>query len=171
MSTLQEMEAKYFVLPHLEDVVAACSTKKPKVPKTNPTEEQIKNLTTLIDTDFICKNLILHGLLMSCMIIIVPCLPQKKVWDALQKKYETKEARSKKYVVSKYLRYQMTNDRSVEVQSHEIQKIAHKIISESMKLDNQFQVAIIIDKTQNQGVLAWKPYHAFEDRGRDMKTW
>lgn len=35
----------------------------------------------------------------------------KEVWDALQKKYDTKEVGSKKYAVNQYLRYQMTNDR------------------------------------------------------------
>ncbi|KAA0050827.1 uncharacterized protein E6C27_scaffold404G00860 [Cucumis melo var. makuwa] len=40
----------------------------------------------------------------------------------------------------------MTNDKSVEAQSHEIQKIAHEIISEGMPLDDQFQVVVIIDK-------------------------
>ncbi|KAA0055473.1 uncharacterized protein E6C27_scaffold221G00470 [Cucumis melo var. makuwa] len=40
----------------------------------------------------------------------------------------------------------MTDDKSVEAQSHEIQKIAHKIISEDMSLDDQFHVAVIIDK-------------------------
>ena len=70
----------------------------------------------------------------------------KEVWDALQKKYDTEEAGSKKYAVSRYLRYQMTDDKSVETQSHEIQKIAHEIISEGMPLDDQFQVVVIIDK-------------------------
>nr|XP_004511139.1 uncharacterized protein LOC101506812 [Cicer arietinum] len=55
------------------------------------------------------------------------------VWDALKKKYDTEEAEAKKYVVSRYLKYQMTNDRSVETQSHEIQKIAHEIITEAKK--------------------------------------
>ncbi|KAL0556336.1 hypothetical protein IC582_004849 [Cucumis melo] len=40
----------------------------------------------------------------------------------------------------------MTDDKSMEAQSHEIQKIAHEIISEGMPLDDQFQVAVIIDK-------------------------
>ncbi|KAA0051175.1 putative serine/threonine-protein kinase MARK-A [Cucumis melo var. makuwa] len=44
----------------------------------------------------------------------------KEVWDVLEKKYDTEEVRSKKYAVSLYLRYQMTNDKSVEAQSHEI---------------------------------------------------
>ena len=75
----------------------------------------------------------------------------KQVWDALQKKYDTEEARSKKYAVS---RYQMTDDRLVEAQSHEIQKIAQEIISEGMPLDNQFQVAVIIDKLSS----LWKEF-------------
>ncbi|TYK04299.1 uncharacterized protein E5676_scaffold527G00280 [Cucumis melo var. makuwa] len=70
----------------------------------------------------------------------------KEVWDTLQKKYDTEEARLKKYAISQYLRYQMTDDKFVEAQSHEIQKIAHEIISEGMPLDDQFQVAVIIDK-------------------------
>ncbi|CAN1755713.1 hypothetical protein LINPERHAP1_LOCUS5835 [Linum perenne] len=40
----------------------------------------------------------------------------------------------------------MVNEKSVEAQSHELQKIAHEIISEGMPLDDQFQVACIIDK-------------------------
>ncbi|KAA0038176.1 hypothetical protein E6C27_scaffold270G00050 [Cucumis melo var. makuwa] len=70
----------------------------------------------------------------------------KEVWDALQKKYDIEEERSKKYAVSRYLRYQMTDDKFVEVQSHEIQKTANEIISEGMPLDDRFQVVVIIDK-------------------------
>jgi hypothetical protein len=40
----------------------------------------------------------------------------------------------------------MVDERSVEAQSHEIQKIAHEIITEGMPLDDQFQIAVIIDK-------------------------
>ncbi|KAA0055482.1 uncharacterized protein E5676_scaffold314G00550 [Cucumis melo var. makuwa] len=70
----------------------------------------------------------------------------KRSVGTLQKKYDTKVAGSKKYAVSRYLKYQMTDDKSMEAQSHEIQKIAHEIISEGMPLDDQFQVAVIIDK-------------------------
>ena len=40
----------------------------------------------------------------------------------------------------------MTDDKSVEAQSHELQKIARKISSKGMTLDEQFQVVVIIDK-------------------------
>ena len=70
----------------------------------------------------------------------------KKVWDALQNKYDTEEAGSKKFVVSRYLNYKMTDDKSVEEQSQELQKIAHEIFVEGIKLPDQFQIAVIIDK-------------------------
>jgi hypothetical protein len=78
----------------------------------------------------------------------------KDVWEALSKKYDTEEAGVKKYAVSRYLKYQMVDERSVEAQSHEIQKIAHEIISEGMPIDEQFQIAVIIDKLPP----AWKDF-------------
>ena len=43
------------------------------------------------------------------------------------------------------------------MQSHELQKIAHEIISEGMVLDEQFQVAVIIDKLPP----GWKDFKNF----------
>ncbi|KAK4839088.1 hypothetical protein QYF36_018986 [Acer negundo] len=48
----------------------------------------------------------------------------------------------------------MANDKSVEAQSHELQKIAHEIKSEGINLDDQFQVAVIIDKLPR----SWKDF-------------
>ena len=46
----------------LKKVTTACTTEKPKIPEINPTEEQMKELATWTETDFICKNLIFNGL-------------------------------------------------------------------------------------------------------------
>ena len=40
----------------------------------------------------------------------------------------------------------MVDDKLVEVQSHELQKIAYEIVSEGMNLDEQFQIVVIIEK-------------------------
>ena len=56
------------------------------------------------------------------------------------------EAGAKKYAISHYLKYQMVDEKSNEAQSHELQQIAHSIILERIKLDDQFQVAVVIDK-------------------------
>lgn len=48
----------------------------------------------------------------------------------------------------------MIDNRFVLAQSHEIQKIAHEILSEGMTSDEQFQIAITIDKR----FPAWKDF-------------
>ncbi|KAA0056529.1 uncharacterized protein E5676_scaffold106G00280 [Cucumis melo var. makuwa] len=106
----------------------------------------MKELTTWTEIDFICKNLILNGITDELYDYYNTMATAKEVWDLRQKKYDTEEARSKKYAVSRFLQYQMTDDKSVEAQSHEIQKLAHVIISEGMPLDDQFQVTVIIAK-------------------------
>ena len=67
----------------LKMVVATCTTKKPKVPKTIPSEEKIKNLTIWIETNFICKNLILNGLTNELYDYYSTMSTVKEVWDAL----------------------------------------------------------------------------------------
>jgi len=112
----------------------------------NPTNAQRKELETWNSTDFMCKNFILNGLTDNLYDYYSSISTAKEVWEALQKKYDTEEAGAKKYAVSRYLKFQMTDDKPVEAQSHDLQKIAHEIISEGMTLDEQFQVAVMIDK-------------------------
>ncbi|KAL5787820.1 hypothetical protein ACOSP7_004769 [Xanthoceras sorbifolium] len=111
------------------------------LPSTTPKEHVSWN-----GNDFLCKNYILNGLSDNLYDYYNSDKSAKKIWDALQKKYDTEEAGAKKYAVNRYMKYQMTDDKSVEAQSHELQKIAHEIISEGMALDEQFQIAALIDK-------------------------
>ncbi|GAU27591.1 hypothetical protein TSUD_271320 [Trifolium subterraneum] len=99
-----------------------------------------------IDNDYVCKNYIINGLEDDLYDYYRTYDTASDVWEALSKKYDTEEAGAKKYAVSKYLKYQMVDERSVEVQSHELQKIAHEIITEGMPLHEQFQISVIIDK-------------------------
>ncbi|CAJ2651716.1 unnamed protein product [Trifolium pratense] len=99
-----------------------------------------------IDNDYVCKNYIINGLEDDLYDYYRTYNTTSDVWEALSKKYDTEEAGVKKYAVSRYLKYQMVYERSVEVQSHELQKIAHEIITEGMPLHEQFQISVIIDK-------------------------
>ncbi|XP_050875184.1 uncharacterized protein LOC127078801 [Lathyrus oleraceus] len=98
------------------------------------------------ESDSLCKNQILNSLADYLYDYYSNFKTTKQVWEALQKKYDIEEACAKKYVVSRYLNYNMVDERSVEAQSHEIQKISHEIITEGMPIDEQFQIAFIIVK-------------------------
>ncbi|KAB2628501.1 hypothetical protein D8674_033296 [Pyrus ussuriensis x Pyrus communis] len=99
-----------------------CTTVNPTFPE-KPTIAQTKLSQTWIGNDFLAKNYILNGLSDDLYDYYSDYGIAKDLWEALQKKYENEE---------------MVDYKSVEAQSHELQKIAREIISKGMVLDYQF---------------------------------
>ncbi|XP_062075777.1 uncharacterized protein LOC133779894 [Humulus lupulus] len=137
------MKKVAFVLTALKSIVSEPSTDNDKETER---EKQHKELDSWVENEFLCKNFILNALSDDLYDYYNSDKSTKEIWEALQNKYDIEEARTKKYAISRYLKYQMVDDKLVEAQSHEIQKIAHEIISEGMILDEQFQVAVLIEK-------------------------
>ncbi|XP_077232496.1 uncharacterized protein LOC143869822 [Tasmannia lanceolata] len=98
------------------------------------------------DSNFLCQNFILNYLFDELYNFYSNCKDSITLWKALQKKYDTEEAGSKKYAVSKYFRYHMVDETTVISQTHELQKLVHDILAERMTISEQFQVAAVIDK-------------------------
>lgn len=69
-------------------------------------------------------------------------------------KYDAEEAGTKTYDVSRYLKYLMVDERSMEAKCHKLLKIAHEIVIEGMTLDRQFQIVVIINKLSS----GWKDF-------------
>jgi len=88
-----------------------------------------KDILIWKENDYLCKNFILNGLADHLYDQHLIHKTAKDVWDALQNKYNTEEVDSKKFDVSRYLNYKMTDDKSVEEQSQELHNIAHEIIT------------------------------------------
>ncbi|KAL2253111.1 UNVERIFIED_CONTAM: Retrovirus-related Pol polyprotein from transposon TNT 1-94 [Sesamum indicum] len=70
----------------------------------------------------------------------------KSLWDELDRKYNTEEQGLGKYSVSKFMRYQMIEDRSITEQTHEIINLEHALADVEMKLPEKFLVMSIVDK-------------------------
>ncbi|KAL0361536.1 UNVERIFIED_CONTAM: hypothetical protein Sradi_3838100 [Sesamum radiatum] len=117
---------------------------RPEPTNTNPRTAEIEQWT---EKDLIGRGAILSPL--SDTLFDVYCSDSytaKSLWDELDRKYNTEEQWLKKYYVSKFMRYQMVEDRSVTEQTHEIINLEHALADAEMKLPEKFLVMSIVDK-------------------------
>ncbi|KAJ8558059.1 hypothetical protein K7X08_004825 [Anisodus acutangulus] len=84
-------------------------------------------------SDFMCKKYILNCL--SDPFYKVYCVvgTAKELLEKLQKKYNAQDAGTKKFIVGKFLKFQMVDSKTVMSQVHEFQMIIHHLNLEGMK--------------------------------------
>nr|KAJ0204663.1 hypothetical protein LSAT_V11C500280120 [Lactuca sativa] len=97
-----------------------------------------------------------------------PVKDPKELWNALELKYKAHEEGTNKYLVSKYLEFQMVDDKSIMEQVHELQVMVNKLNALTISLSELFQVGAIIAKLPP----SWKDFskrmmHKFEDYSLD----
>ncbi|XP_060190446.1 uncharacterized protein LOC132619613 [Lycium barbarum] len=96
--------------------------------------------------NFLCKGYILSALDGDLYNIHSSAKTSKELWLALKKKYKTKDACLKKFVVAKFPDYKMTDSKTVGTQVQQLQVLIHDLIDEGMVINEAFQVAVVIDK-------------------------
>ncbi|GJS77193.1 hypothetical protein Tco_0727074 [Tanacetum coccineum] len=77
------------------------------------TVEQIRKRAKWDNDDYICRGLILNGMSDPLFDIYQNVESSKKLWDSLEAKYIVEDASSKKFLVSNYTNYKMTDSRPV----------------------------------------------------------
>jgi len=65
-----------------------------------------------------------------------------KLWASLDKKYKTEDVGIKKFIVGRFLKYKMVDNKTVISEVQEFQLILYEIKAEGMLLSETFQVAI-----------------------------
>ncbi|KAL6575258.1 hypothetical protein OROMI_012543 [Orobanche minor] len=90
--------------------------------------------------DFMCRNTILNGLIDSLYNVYSQIKTSKELWNSLEKKYKTDDAGAKKFVIGRYLDFQMTDYKTVIEQVQQFQLIVHEINAEGMMLSEPFVV-------------------------------
>ncbi|GJR24595.1 putative reverse transcriptase domain-containing protein [Tanacetum coccineum] len=79
---------------------------------------------------------------------------RKELWDSLKAKYMAKDASSKKFFVSNFINYKMTDSRPVLEQYNELLGILRRFTQPKMNMDESIQVSCIIDKL----LPSWKDF-------------
>ncbi|KAK3004914.1 hypothetical protein RJ639_019684 [Escallonia herrerae] len=112
----------------------------------NPDRQTVAAVDAWKHSDFLCKNYILNGLDNVLYNVYSPMVNAKALWESLKRKYKTEDAGSKKFIVGKFLDFNMVDSKTVISQVQEFQLILHDIHAEGMVLGESFQVAALIKK-------------------------
>ena len=104
--------------------------------------------------DFLCGNYVLNGLTDTLYNVYYTKSSAKELWESLDWKYKTEDARAKKFIVSLFLDFKMVDSKTVASQVQELQVIIHEIHAEGMVLGESFQVVAVIEKLP----LVWKDF-------------
>ncbi|KAL2531340.1 zinc knuckle (CCHC-type) family protein [Abeliophyllum distichum] len=105
-------------------------------------------------SDFLCWNYVMNSLTDSLYNVYSTMKTAKELWESLDRKYKTKDAEAKKFIVGRFLDYEMVDSKTVISQVQELQVILHEIHAEGMVLSETFQVAAMIEKLPP----AWKDF-------------
>nr|GEX68157.1 pyruvate kinase, cytosolic isozyme [Tanacetum cinerariifolium] len=115
----------------------------------NPTVEQVRKRAKWDNDDYVYRCLILNGMFDSLFDIYQNVKTSKELWDTLEAKYMAEDALSKKFLVSNFINYKMTDSRLVLEQYNELLGIigSHMRIKESLRVQDS-------DKTKGNNVVS-----------------
>ena len=88
---------------------------KEECPKTleQPTNETFNVIEAWKHSDFLCRNYILNGLVNSLYNVYSSFTTTRRLWEALEKKYKTEDAGTKKFIFGKFLDFKMIDSITV----------------------------------------------------------
>ena len=93
------------------------------VPKLKEDEHDIQ-VISVVDvwkySDFLCKNHVMNALTDFLYNVYSDKKTTKELWESLDRKYKTEDARAKKFVVGHFLDYKMANSKIVVSQVQEL---------------------------------------------------
>ena len=68
----------------------------------------------------------------------------KEIWDALTKKYIVEDAKTQKYAIGNFIKFQMTEDRDVSSQIHEYHMLVNNLVTEEIISPEPFMAGYLI---------------------------
>ncbi|GKE82132.1 zinc finger, CCHC-type containing protein [Tanacetum coccineum] len=133
----------HFLLSNMS-VVYVHTTPIPKDGE-NATMEQIRKRNKWDNDDYVCRGLILNGMSDHLFDINQNVESFKELWASLEAKYMAEDASSKKFLVSNFTNYKMTDSRLVIEQYNELLDFKHTLKHQKeeltlVKLDSYLRI-------------------------------
>ncbi|GJR06331.1 zinc finger, CCHC-type containing protein [Tanacetum coccineum] len=120
----------------------------------NATMEQIRKRVKWYNDDYVWKGLILKGMSDPLFDIYQNVESRKELWDSLEAKYTAEDASSKKFLVSNFTNYKLTDSRPVMEQYNKLFGILERFTQHKINMDEAIQVSCTIDKL----LPSWKDF-------------
>ncbi|GKC92477.1 zinc finger, CCHC-type containing protein, partial [Tanacetum coccineum] len=146
-------------------VVYVLTTPIPKDGGDDATVEKIRQRPKWDNDDYVCRGLILNGMSDSLIDIYQNVKSSKELWDTLEAKYMAEDASSKKFLVSNFTNYKITDSRPVLEQYNELLSILERFTQHKMNMDEAIQVSCIINKLSP----SWKDFkHTLKHKKEEL---
>ncbi|GKC13249.1 zinc finger, CCHC-type containing protein [Tanacetum coccineum] len=123
------------------------------------TVEQIRKRAKWDIDDYVCRGLILNGMSDPLFDIYQSVKSSKELWDSLEAKYMAKDASSKKFLVSNFTNYKITDSILVMEQYNELLGILGRFTQHKMIMDEVIQDS---DKPKSNNVVGPSVINAVE---------
>ncbi|XP_077215962.1 uncharacterized protein LOC143850616 [Tasmannia lanceolata] len=134
----------HFILTTLK-VVYVLTTPKLEIVE-DETTAQARKRRKWDQDDYLCKGHILNAMTNELFDIYNNMESARALWTALEMKYLSENGGAKKFVVSHFLNFKMTDDKLVVDQIHEIQHIISQVHQQGVNLDDTIIIPSIIDR-------------------------
>ncbi|GJV90198.1 putative RNA-directed DNA polymerase [Tanacetum coccineum] len=136
--TLQRWQKKMHFLLSRISVVYVITTPIPEDGE-NATMKQIRRRNKWELCDYVCRGLILNGMSDPLFDVYQNVESSKELWDSLEAKYMLEDASSKKFLVSNFINYKMTDSIPVMEQYNKLLGILGRFTQHKINMDKAIQ--------------------------------
>ena len=142
----EQLEIDYvlFTDPPVSITPAASAENTPTVIKVVPSNEELMKKYDKDNKTVRCH--LLNHMTNTLFDIFMMHKSSKMIWELLEKKYGADDAGKKKYVVGKWLQFQMVDGKSVMEQVHVYENLCADVAGEGMKLCDVFLANVLLEK-------------------------
>ena len=118
----------------------------PTVPRTPPIPLDKATKKKFEKDNKLARNYLLNNMSNPLFDLFVIFKSAKVIWTKLEAKYGSDDAGKRKYVVGKWLQFQIMDDKPIMEQVHVYENLCAEVLAEGMKMCEILQANVLIEK-------------------------